>query len=201
MLQRKRPRERYVYVLDFMEEGNPLDRHKYHQNKPVLQILGRDYFLLMDGSPKVEDVEIRPEQLLDLEELNILKIDDVISVEDLTSIAKDVLPRILERIVEDRKSEFVSFFNLSESLTLKLHSLELLPGIGKGSLRKILDERGKRKFDSFEDIEARTGLKNVKEILVRRILLELEGGEKYNLFVYPFNSKAVFVGSLERLRI
>jgi len=200
LLQRRRPRERYIYVLDYIEEGNPLDRHRYHQGRPVLQILGRDYFLLMDGSPRQDDVELKPEQLLDLEEINLVKIDDVIGLEELTSVARDLLPKVLHKIVEDRRSEFIAFFNLSEPLTLKLHALELLPGIGKGSLRKILEERTKKRFESFEEIESRTGLKNVREMLVNRIMVEMEGKEKYNLFVYPVNSKATFLGSLERVR-
>ncbi|MCI2414586.1 MAG: DUF655 domain-containing protein [Candidatus Aramenus sp.] len=205
MLQRKRPKERYVYILDYLREGNPLDKHRNHKNRPIAQVLGEEYFILMEALALGGDYQI--EQRVDLFNVQDLKIDLTVSYDDLTSVAKDALPRVVKKIVLDREKEFVEFFNKSEPLTLKLHSLELLPGIGKKTLREILEERKKEPFSSFSDIEKRTTLRNVASVITERILLEIQRKDKYYLFVYPTDvdhrkqqEQVIYVGSLERLK-
>lgn len=199
--------ERAAYVLDYMRQGNPLDKHAQHKNRPVLQLIGEDYFMLIEASPLLGNIDFQLEQKLILTEAPV-KVDFHITYDDLTSIAKDELPRVLRKIVTEEKSSiFVEFFNKAEPLTLKLHALELLPNIGKKTLRIILEERKKQPFVDFKDIEARVGIKDVPGIIVERIIKELQGGEKYYLFVYPIfeerNKKLgehiVYVGYLERL--
>lgn len=141
----------------------------------------------------------------------VIKVDVLIDYEDLTSLAKDNLGKILEKIVSAKESQFVNFFNRAESLTLKLHALELLPDIGKKTLRTVLEERKRAPFVSFADIEARVGIKNVKEILVKRLLVEIKREDKYFLFVYPGEAERgaegerkpqeqKYIGYLERLK-
>ncbi|ARM77114.1 DUF655 domain-containing protein [Acidianus manzaensis] len=205
-MQRKRPRERFVYVLDYMKEGNPLDKHRTHKNRPIAQLLGYDYFILMEGSVNGEDLQI--EDKIDLDNNRSIRIDFTISYEDLTSVAKDTLVRVLKKTIMDREQTFVEFFNKSESLTLKLHALELLPGIGKKTLRIILDERKKKPFESFKDIETRAGIKNIPDVLLERIMIEITRKDKYYLFAYPveteYNRKPqeqyIYIGYLEKLR-
>lgn len=206
MIQRKKPRERFAYVLDYMKEGNPLDKHKTHKNRPIAQFLGCDYFILMEGSVNGQDLQI--EEKIDLDIYSNIKIDFIIGYDDLTSVAKDSLNRVVKKIIEENENLFVEFFNKSESLTLKLHALELLPGIGKKTLRTILDERKKKPFENFKDIETRAGIKNVSGILLERILTEIMRKDKYYLFVYPVDidhmkkpqEQHIYVGYLEKLR-
>lgn len=207
-MQRKRPRERFVYVLDYLRQGNPMDKHKFHKNKPVLQLLGEDYLLLLEGVPIIPNADFQLEQRIDLSgnEVQSIKIEVPISYEDLTSMAKDTLNRVLFKIVNEKEKLFVEFFNKAEPLTLRLHALELLPGVGKKTLRLILEERKKKSFETYKEIEERIGIKNVQSIIVERIRKELEGNEKYYLFVFPsleVEKKAgevIYVGYLERLR-
>jgi len=207
-LQRKRPRERFVYVLDYLRQGNPMDKHKFHKNKPVLQLLGEDYLLLLEGVPIIPNADFQLEQRIDLSgnEVQSIKIEVPISYEDLTSMAKDTLNRVLFKIVNEKEKLFVEFFNKAEPLTLRLHALELLPGVGKKTLRLILEERKKKSFETYKEIEERIGIKNVQSIIVERIRKELEGNEKYYLFVFPsleVEKKAgevIYVGYLEKLR-
>jgi putative nucleotide binding protein len=63
-----------------------------------------------------------------------------------------------------------------------MHSVELLPGIGKKLMWDILEERRKAPFTSFQDIAERTQIRAPKEIIVKRILMELSAEDKYNLF-------------------
>ncbi|BCS92045.1 hypothetical protein L3N51_00069 [Metallosphaera sp. J1] len=209
-MSKRGPRERYVYVLDYLREGNPLDRHKWHKNKPIVQVIGEDYFILMEAIPLTEQIQL--EERIDRDQdPPVIKVDVLIDYEDLTSLAKDNLGKILEKIVSAKESQFVNFFNRAESLTLKLHALELLPDIGKKTLRTVLEERKRAPFVSFADIEARVGIKNVKEILVKRLLVEIKREDKYFLFVYPGEAERgaegerkpqeqKYIGYLERLK-
>ena len=212
-MQRRRVRERVAYVLDYLREGNPLDRHARHRNQPLLKLLGEDYFTLMEVVLR-RPAEFQPEQKIDMEEneevRNAKEVLDV-GYDDLTSVAKDNLITVLNRVVEEKEKEFVEFFNRAESLTLRLHSLELLPGIGKKSLRTILEERKRNAFSNYKDIEERTKLKGIKQMLIERILTEIkastksaegEVGEKYFLFVQPQRDlvKSTYIGYLERIR-
>ncbi len=113
------------------------------------------------------------------------KIDHVkrrISFDVLTSSARTELPFIIEKLVEKAEQRFVDFFNNSQPLTTRMHSLELLPGIGKKLMWEILGERQKAPFTSFQDIAERTQIRNPKEIVVKRILMELGHEDKYSLF-------------------
>lgn len=199
--------EKIVYVLDFMKQGNPLDKHNSHKNRPVMQLLGIDYFMLMEGIPINSNIDFQIEQKLELDNSPV-KIDYHITYDDLTSVAKDELPKVIRKIIaEEKPSAFVDFFNKAEPLTLKLHALELLPGIGKKTLRIILEERKRQPFTDFKDIETRVGIKDVIGILTERIIKEIQGGEKYYLFVYPLideknrrtGEHAVYIGYLEKM--
>ncbi|ACP35495.1 Protein of unknown function DUF655 [Sulfolobus islandicus L.S.2.15] len=208
-MQRKRVvKERVVYVLDYMREGNPLDRHKFHRDRPLIQAVGEDYFLLLELTPLSYNLDFFPEDKIELDSNSSVKVDAHISYEDLTSVSKDNLPKILHKIVLEKEKVFVEIFNKAEPLTLKLHALELLPNIGKKTLRIILEERKKKPFESFKDIETRIGIKDVASILVERIIKEMQGGEKYYLFVYPLVSdenkrleqQFIYVGYIEKLK-
>jgi len=91
---------------------------------------------------------------------------------------------VVEQIVRENEQRFVDFFNKSVPLTPKFHMLHLLPGIGKKLLWEILEERGKKPFESFEDISRRIrSLSHPDRMIVTRILREIEDpNEKYHVF-------------------
>nr|MCG2895185.1 DUF655 domain-containing protein [Vulcanisaeta sp.] len=105
-----------------------------------------------------------------------------IGYDELTSEAKNVLPEIVAKIVKSQESRFVDFFNKAGPITLKMHTLELLRGIGKKTLWQILEERKKKPFQSFEDIRSRVGI-DPEKLIVDRILRELQGADQYRIFV------------------
>ena len=66
---------------------------------------------------------------------------------------------------------------------MRMHQLELLPGVGKKHMWEIIEER-RDPFKDFADLKARVKLlPNPKEVVYKRIIKELSGTEKYNLFV------------------
>ena len=68
-------------------------------------------------------------------------------------------------------------------LTPRLHGLELIPGIGKTFMKTIVDQREKRPFASFEDIQNRTGLREPAKLVAKRVVEEISGDSRINIFI------------------
>ena len=104
---------------------------------------------------------------------------------DLSSGATSELEYVIEDVVEDQEERFVDYYNDAQPITLRLHQLNLLPGIGKKLRNAILDERKREPFGSFEDLEERvSGLHDPADTLVERILEEIKNEDlKYRTFV------------------
>jgi putative nucleotide binding protein len=195
--------DEFALVLDYNPMGNPYDKHSFHRTSPIAQGIGTKYFSL------VEIVPVRGQTLMIGERVAIasapdrpgLKVFDRLLFEDLTTIAKENLVKFLPKIVEEKEKVFVEFFNLAEAINIRLHSLELLPGIGKKTLTLILEERKKSPFTSFEDIRRRVKISDPVKLFVDRILIELQRTEKYYIFVepYPFSPEYRFLNYLEVL--
>ena len=186
---RERDRERmedYAYVLDFMPYGHPDDKRPLHRREPLAQVVGDKYFTLLEVSLKKDANPLVMDRLYigKGERDAVHKIKRRLRYDDLTPAARSELPFVLEHIVKQQEERFVEFFNKSESITTRLHQLELLPGIGKKTMWAILDERKKEPFKNFEDISKRVkGLQHPEKLIVNRIIEELkQPGIKYRLF-------------------
>jgi len=117
-----------------------------------------------------------------LEEISHIK--RRIRYEDLTGFAKSELEHAVRKIVEEDEKRFVDFFNKAQPITVRLHQLELLPGIGKKHMWEILEARKEKPFESFEDLKKRVKLMpDPMKIIVRRIMQEIHGSEKHTIFV------------------
>lgn len=174
--------ETYAIVLDYLPYGyaNRPDA------EPIAQVLGVDYFTLLEVVPKGQ-LEIGERIFVGKGEREKIKfIKRRIFYNDLTSTAKAELRGVVERIVRENEKKFVDFFNKAGPITVRLHQLELLPGIGKKHMWEILRERQKKPFESFEDIKKRIPmLQDPFKMVVERIESEIMGGEKYYIFVKP----------------
>jgi putative nucleotide binding protein len=108
-----------------------------------------------------------------------------VSYSDLTSASKVELLSVVEEIVKDYEDRFVSFFNKAHPLTPRMHALELLPGIGKRYMIEILNARDKKVFESYEELQKRTGVPDPAKLVARRIVEELAEDAKYRIFTRP----------------
>jgi putative nucleotide binding protein len=191
------PREPSMYVLDYMEMGNPTDRHVEHRTNPVVQGIGTKYFTLLEAMPYpmvkiniLEKIDLGPES----------KVRKIIPIryDDLTSVSRSNLRDAIKKIVLDNEQYFTKFFNIAEPVNIRMHVLELFPGIGKKTVRSFLEERKVKPFENFEDIKNRVKIDPV-EILCERILKEIEGNEKYYIFVRPPRGHGIYLGYLEKI--
>jgi putative nucleotide binding protein len=92
------------------------------------------------------------------------------------------LETAIERIVLDREKWFVNFFNNAQPITPRMHSLELIPGIGKKYMWDILNSREKKLYESFEDLQSRVSVPSPAKLVVKRVIEELSSDPKYRLF-------------------
>lgn len=176
--------EEYAYVLDHLPRGYAEDARPIFKKEPLVQAVGDTYFTLLELVPR-KGARFDQQEAIFIGRDRREKIDHVkrrIPYDMLTATARSELPFIIEKLVEKLEPRFVNFFNNARPLTTRMHSLELLPGIGKKLMWEILEERRKAAFTSFQDIAERTQIRAPKEIIVKRILMELGGEDKYSLF-------------------
>jgi len=177
-------REDSAIVLDFLPNGYVSSFRK----EPVVQALGPKYLALLELVARDEaSISIGEEVYIGPEKRDKIKfIKGRLDYQKLTATARSELKANLEKIVADKEEFFVNFFNKAGPITVRQHSLELLPGIGKKHMKEILKEREVKPFESFKDIVDRINLMpDPKRLIVDRIIQEMMGGEKHYLFVRP----------------
>ena len=154
--------------------------------QPIAQGLGVGHLTLLELIPKKE-VHLQPHQEVYIGEGKrdeIHHIKGKIEHDKLTSTAEKELKHAVEAAVGKDESRFVEFFNKAAPLSMRMHQLELLPGLGKKHMWEVINERKGKPFISFEDLKARVKLlPDPKQIVVKRIMSEIQGKEKYNIFV------------------
>lgn len=178
-------REENIIVLDFLKNGYADDSRPMHRKTPIVLGIGMTTFALFELVPKKE-IFLQPGQQVYIGEGKRDEIHHIvgrIGYSRLTQTAKDELEFVVKDLAAKKEKEFVDFFNKAQPLTMRMHQLELLPGLGKKHMWEILEER-QDPFKSFDDIKNRVKLiPDPQKLIIKRILLELEGNEKYRLFV------------------
>lgn len=177
-------REEKAIVLDFLEHGYPMERGA--MKVPIVQAIGINHLTILELIPK-KGVFLQPHQEVYIGEGKrdeIHHIKGKIPIEKLTSTARNELSHTVLDIVDKDERRFIDFFNKAQPLSMRMHQLELLPGLGKKHMWEVLQARKVKPFESFEDIKERVKLMpDPKTVIVKRIMQELEGKEKYNIFV------------------
>ncbi len=177
--------EENALVLDFLPRGKSTS----YKPEPMAQVIGMDYFTLLEIVPK-EGMEFKAMEKVYVGKGERDKVDYIkrrIKFPELTSNSLSELDKTIEKLITDDEKKYVDFFNNASSITIKRHQLELLPGLGKKHVFSILEERETEQFKSFEDISKRVNLMpNVVHTLMKRIVEELESeDEKHYIFVRP----------------
>lgn len=179
--------EEFAYVLDYLPQGRAEDK-SYHKT-PLALAVGETEFKLLEIIPKPNAVIAIGDRIFigkdQAKRDKVLSVKRRISYSDLTHAATNELPFTLESIINKRETDFIDFFNKAESISTRLHSLELLPGLGNKTMWNILDERKKKPFGTFNDLTERVKtVHNPQKMIAGRIVVELqERYEKYKLFV------------------
>ncbi len=178
------PKEEKAIILDYLEHGYPLDDSPVKSS--IAQALGLTHLTILELIPK-KGIFLQPHEEVYIGEGKREKIHHIkgrIPAQKLTVTAHNELKHVVDEIVSKDEAKFVKFFNEAQPLSTRMHQLELLPGLGKKHMWEIVTARKEKPFENFEDLKKRVKLlPDPKKIVVKRIISELEGEEKYRIFV------------------
>ena len=175
--------EEHAYVLDYNSRG---------QSSTVR---GRDGIIITAiGEERLTILEILgiPNSTFDVGEkiyigkegrTKVLSVLGKLDYDKISSSAQSELESTVENIVTNNESKFVDYLNNAQPLTPRIHALELIPGIGKTYMKSMLEERERKKFESYQDLQERVGLKEPVKHIAQRIIDEISGESRMNLFV------------------
>ena len=175
--------EEYAYVLDFNSRGKS-STVKGREGIIIIAI-GEDRLTLLEilGIPN-STFEIGEKIYIGKE--GRTKVQSVLGKMDydrISSSAQSELESVIENIVTANEEKFVAYLNNAQPLTPRIHALELIPGIGKTYMKTMLEERDRKKFESYQDLQERVGFKEPIKHISERILDEITGESRMNLFV------------------
>ena len=183
MEEKPQEKEEYAIVLDYLPHGYSYDQSTL--KSPIAQSLGVQHLTLLELIPKKE-VHLQPHQEVYIGEGKRDEIHHIkgrIGPDKLTSTASSELLHAIKTLVERNEMRFVEFFNKAQPLSMRMHQLELLPGLGKKHMWEIIQNR-RKPFTSFDDIKNRVKLlPDPQKIIIKRIYAEIQGKEKYKIFV------------------
>jgi putative nucleotide binding protein len=181
--QYQRKYEEYAYVLDFTQRGKSIT------------VRGREGIIIQAiGEERLTLLELLGVQNMNFETGERVYIgregrDKVMSVlgrleyNHISQSAKNELTNTVEKIVIANEKRFIDYINIAQPITPRIHALELIPGIGKTYMMSIVRARDKKRFESFADIQSRVGLRDPSKLIAKRIIDEIAGEARMNLFV------------------
>ena len=175
--------EEHAYVLDFVERGKSTTVRG--REGIIIVGLGEDRLTLLEilGVP---DSTFEVGERIFIGKEGRTKVLSVLGKMDYTRIstsAQSEMPSVVEKIISQNEKRFIQYLNNAQPLTPRIHALELIPGIGKTYMKVMLDEREKTPFTDFNDLQNRVGLKEPIKQLTKRIVEEITGETRMNLFV------------------
>lgn len=173
-------------VLDYLPHGRADDDRPQYRTNPVAYALDADRFRLL--AVEFEDdvgLSIGDALAVDPPAEGATRLREV-EYGELSGGAQSELGYVVEDLVTDEQADrFVEFYQEAGPITLRLHQLDLLPGIGETLRNAITDAREREPFADFEDVEERVdGLHDPAGKVVERIMAELRepDQQKYHLF-------------------
>ena len=175
--------EEHAYVLDF----NPRGKSSTVRGREgiIITAIGEEHLTLLEilGVPN-STFEIGEKIYIGKDgRTKVLSVLGKMEYEKTSSSAQSELPTVVENIVTNNESKFVEYLNKAQPLTPRIHALELIPGIGKTYMKTMLEERERKKFESYADLQERVGFKEPVKHISERIIDEITGESRMNLFV------------------
>ncbi len=176
--------EEYAYVLDFIPRGK--SKIIKGREGPILQAIGEDRLTLLEILA-LNGLEFEVGERISIgkeRRTKILSVLGKLTYEELSNEAKGELEAVVELLVKNNENRYIGVFNLLQPITPRLHALELIPGIGKTFMHQILDERTRKSFTNFDELQKRIGLREPSKLIAKRIVEEISGSSRVTLFIH-----------------
>jgi putative nucleotide binding protein len=175
-------KEEHAIILEYLPNGYPLEKRMM----PIAQAIGELNLTLLELVPR-RGISLEIGEKVYIGEGKRDKIYYILGRlhhEKITEAAKNQLQEFISRIVKKKEKEFIEFFNKSEAVNKRIHQIEFLPGFGKKHMKEILEKRGEKPFESFEDMKKRLqNLPDPEKAIEKRMIKELTEFERHKLFV------------------
>ena len=149
-----------------------LGQIKTKDNKNTANVVGTERFTLLHIELK-DGVDVNPQDKILLTKYSdeVEKINYRISYDNLSNSEKEELNRAIHRIILTDEKKYVNYFNRQSRDRMQLHFLD---GISRKAGTKIVSEREKKDFESFEDINKRVSIiDDSEELIFKRVFYEL----------------------------
>ena len=175
--------EEHAYVLDYNSRGKSSTVRG--RDGIIITAIGEERLTLLEilGIPN-STFEVGEKIYIGKEgRTKVLSVLGKLDYDKISSSAQSELESTVENIVTNNESKFVEYLNNAQPLTPRIHALELIPGIGKTYMKSMLEERDRKKFESYQDLQERVGLKEPVKHIAQRIIDEISGESRMNLFV------------------
>jgi putative nucleotide binding protein len=182
-LQGQRRYEEYAYVLDFTQRAKSTTVRG--REGMIIQAIGEERLTLLEllGSQNMS-IDVAERVYIGREGRDkVMSVLGRLEYNSISQSAKNELPSIIEKIVIANQKRFIDYINAAQPITPRIHALELIPGIGKTYMMTIIRERDRKKFESFSEIQQRVGLRDPAKLIAKRIIDEITGEARMNLFV------------------
>ena len=175
--------EEHAYVLDFNSRGKSSTVRG--RDGIIITAIGEDRLTLLEVlGISNSTFEVGEKIYIGKEgRTKVLSVLGKMEYGKISSSAQSELETVVETIVSDNESKFVEYLNKAQPLTPRIHALELIPGIGKTYMKTMLEEREKKKFESYQDLQERVGFKEPVKHISERIMDEITCERRMNLFV------------------
>ena len=177
-------KEEHAIILDYLPNGYPLEKKNL---MPIAQAVGEENLTLLELVPR-RGVSLEVGEKAYIGEGKRDKIYYILGKlhrEKLTESAKAQLEEFIEKIVKERETEFIQFFNKAKAINKRLHQIEFLPSFGKKHMQEIIKQREEKEFESFEEMKKRIpNLPDPEKAIEKRIIVELTTLERTNLFTH-----------------
>ena len=176
--------EEYAYILDYLPQGL-----SFKNKDPICYAIGESEFKLFELVPKTGAMIAIDDRVYIGKDANLRKeIDHVkrrVGYDELTSTASKELEFVIKDIVMAGQDRYIKFYNEAGPISIKKHSLEELPGLGKKTVTEILNARKVGPFKDFEDLKTRVPMvKDPVKLITDRIILEISDRERrHYLFI------------------
>lgn len=175
--------EEHAFVLDFTPRGKSITVRG--REGVIIHAIGEERLTLLELLG-VQNATVDVGERLYIGREGRDKVASVLGrleYNDISQAAKNELPSIVEKVVMANEKRFIDYINMSQPITPRIHALELIPGIGKTYMMTIIKERDKKKFENFMDVQTRVGLREPAKLVAKRIIEEIMGQARMNLFV------------------
>ncbi|MDP8012753.1 MAG: DUF655 domain-containing protein [Nanoarchaeota archaeon] len=173
-------KDEYATVIEYLPYGfsDSTDR------RPIAVLLTDSLSLLSAATKRNAKIEVGKRVYIgEGKRDEIHHIISRISFEKLNEEGKNLVRSIVEKHVKDNEAHFVDLINKLGPINVRLHSIELIPNFGSKLTQKLLDERKKQPFTSYDDINKRVAPPtDIRKEIEDRIIEEMAEKDKYRLF-------------------